>query len=113
MDPIGFALENFDHAGKWRARDGAAAIDASGQLVDGTKLDGPDSLRQALLARSDVFAEVAAEKLLTYAIGRALRPQDMASVRAVTHGAAREKYRFSSLVLGVVKTPQFQMRTKS
>jgi Protein of unknown function (DUF1592)/Protein of unknown function (DUF1588)/Protein of unknown function (DUF1587)/Protein of unknown function (DUF1585)/Protein of unknown function (DUF1595) len=113
MDPIGFALENFDHAGKWRMRDGAAAIDASGQLVDGTKLNGPDSLRQALLARSDVFAEVAAEKLLTYAIGRALRPQDMASVRAVTHGAAREKYRFSALVLGVVKTPQFQMRTKS
>jgi hypothetical protein len=113
MDPIGFALENFDHAGKWRARDGAAAIDASGQLVDGTKLDGPDSLRQALLARSDVFAEVVAEKLLTYAIGRGLRPQDMASVRAVTHGAARAKYRFSSLVLGIVKTPQFQMRTKS
>jgi hypothetical protein len=113
MDPIGFALENFDHAGKWRMRDGAGAIDASGQLVDGTKLDGPESLRRALLARSDVFAEVAAERLLTYAIGRALRPQDMASVRAVTHGAATEKYRFSSLVLGVVKTPQFQMRTKS
>ena len=92
---------------------GATPIDASGQLVDGTKLNGPDSLRQALLARSDVFAEVAAEKLLTYAIGRAMRPQDMASVRAVTRGAAKEKYRFSSLVLGVVKTPQFQMRTKS
>jgi uncharacterized protein DUF1592/uncharacterized protein DUF1588/uncharacterized protein DUF1587/uncharacterized protein DUF1585/uncharacterized protein DUF1595 len=113
MDPIGFALENFDHAGKWRAMDGVTPIDASGQLVDGTKLDGPESLRSALLARSDVFVEVAAEKMLTYAIGRALRPQDMPSVRAIARGAAKDKYRFSSLVLGVVKTPQFQMRTKS
>jgi len=113
MDPIGFALENFDNAGKWRTMDGIAPIDASGQLVDGTKLDGPESLRSALLTRSDVFVEVAAEKMLTYAIGRALRPQDMPSVRAVARGAAKDKYRFSSLVLGVVKTPQFQMRTKS
>jgi hypothetical protein len=113
MDPIGFALENFDNAGKWRTLDGATPIDASGQLVDGTKLDGPESLRRALLARSDVFAEVAAEKMLTYAIGRALRPQDMPSVRAITRDAAKANHRFSSLVLGVVKTPQFQMRTKS
>jgi len=113
MDPIGFSLENFDHAGKWRTMDGITAIDASGQLVDGTKLDGPVSLRAALLARSDVFAEVAAEKMLTYAIGRGLRPQDMPSVRAIAGSAAKDKYRFSSLVLGVVKTPQFQMRTKS
>jgi hypothetical protein len=113
MDPIGFALENFDHAGKWRTMDGITPIDASGQLVDGTKLDGPESLRAALLSRSDVFVEVAAEKMLTYAIGRALRPQDMPSVRAIARGAAKDKYRFSSLVLGVVKTPQFQMRTKA
>ena len=113
MDPIGFALENFDHAGKWRTMDGITPIDASGQLVDGTKLDGPESLRAALLSRSDVFVEVAAEKMLTYAIGRALRPQDMPSVRAIARGATKDKYRFSSLVLGVVKTPQFQMRTKS
>jgi hypothetical protein len=113
MDPIGFALENFDHAGKWRTKDGATPINATGQLVDGTKLDGAESLRGALLARSDVFAEVAAEKMLTYAIGRGLRPQDMPSVRAIRRGAAKGNYRFSSLVLGVVKTPQFQMRTKS
>jgi hypothetical protein len=113
MDPIGFSLENFDHAGKWRTMDGITPIDASGQLVDGTKLDGPASLRAALLARSDVFAQVAAEKLLTYAIGRGLRPQDMPSVRAIAGGAAKQNYRFSSLVVGVVKTPQFQMRTKS
>jgi hypothetical protein len=113
MDPIGFALENFDHAGKWRTQDGSVPIDASGQMVDGTRLDGAESLRQALVARSDVFAEVAAEKMLTYAVGRAMRPQDMPSVRAITRGAAKDGYRFSSLVLGVVKTPQFQMRTKS
>ena len=113
MDPIGFALENFDHAGKWRTMDGNTPIDASGQLSDGTRLDGSESLRRALLARADVFAAVAAEKMLTYAAGRAMRPQDMPSVRAITRAAAGNNYRFSSLVLGVVKTPQFQMRTKS
>ena len=113
MDPIGFALENFDHAGKWRSLDGRTPIDATGQMADGTRLDGSDSLRRALVARADLFAEVAAEKMLTYAVGRGLRPQDMPSVRAITHGAAAGRYRFSSLVLGVVRTPQFQMRTKS
>jgi hypothetical protein len=113
MDPIGFALENFDHAGKWRTLDGSTPIDATGQLVDGTKLDGADTLRRALLSRSDAFAEVAVEKMLSYAIGRTLRPQDMPSVRAVTRGAATQRYRLSSLVLGIVKTPQFQMRTKA
>jgi hypothetical protein len=113
MDPIGFALENFDHAGGWRTLDGKTPIDASGQLVDGTRLDGAASLRRALVARADLFASVAAEKMLTYAAGRAMRPQDMPSVRAVTRAAGRENYRFSSLVLAVVQTPQFRMRTKS
>jgi hypothetical protein len=113
MDPIGFAMENFDHAGKWRVADGAAPVDATGVLVDGTRLDGVESLRRALVARPDLFAGVATEKLLTYAIGRALRPQDMPSVRAVTRAAAPSRYTFSSLVLAVVRTPQFQMRTKA
>jgi hypothetical protein len=113
MDPIGFALENFDHAGKWRLLDGKTPIDATGQMVDGTKLDGSDSLRRALMARADLFAAVAAEKMLTYASGRAMRPQDMPSVRAITRAAAASDYRFSALVLGVVQTPQFRMRTKS
>ena len=113
MDPIGFSLENFDHTGKWRSQDGPVTIDASGQLLDGTRLDGPVSLRRALLARSDLFAAVAAEKMLTYAVGRAMRPEDMPAVRAVTRAAAQDRYRFSSLVLNVVKTPQFQMRTKA
>jgi len=113
MDPIGFALENFDHAGKWRTTDGQTPVDATGVMVDGTRLDGAESLRRALVAKPDLFAGVAVEKMLTYALGRALRPQDMPSVRAITHAAAPGRYTFSSLVLGVVRTPQFQMRTKA
>jgi len=113
MDPIGLALENFDHTGKWRSLDGKTAIDASGRLADGTVINGPDELRRALLTKSDVFVTVLAEKLLTYASGRAMRPQDMPSVRAIVHGAAADRYRFSSMILGVVKAPQFQMRAKA
>jgi mono/diheme cytochrome c family protein len=112
MDPIGLTLENFDHVGKWRTRDGKAPIDASAQLVDGTKLDGPIALRRALLERSEVFATVATEKLLTYGSGRAVQYQDMPAVRAIVRDAARDKYRFSSLVIGIVKSTPFQMRTK-
>jgi len=112
MDPIGLTLENFDHVGKWRTADGKTPIDATAQLVDGTKLDGPLSLRRALLERSDVFATVATEKLLTYASGRAVQYQDMPAVRAIIRDAARDKYRFSSLVLGIVRSTPFQMRTK-
>jgi hypothetical protein len=113
IDPIGLTLENFDHTGKWRTVDAKMPIDATGQLTDGTKLNGPDSLRRALLARSDVFVTVLAEKMLTYAAGRAMRPEDMPAVRSVVRAAAAEGHKFSSVVLGVVKTPQFQMRTKA
>jgi len=113
MDPIGFSLENFDLVGKWRATDGGTAIDPTGQLVDGTRLDGPASLRRALLDRSDVFVRAMTEKLLIYATGRALQYPDMPIVRAVAREGARHEYRFSSLVLGIVKSEPFQMRTKS
>jgi hypothetical protein len=113
MDPLGFALENFDHAGAWRTLDGATPVDASGEMADGTRLDGVASLREALRARRPLFVSVAAEKMLTYAIGRALRPQDMPAVRAVARAAGTQNDRFSALVLGVVQTPQFRMRTKS
>jgi hypothetical protein len=113
IDPIGLALENFDHTGRWREMDGPARIDATGQLADGTKVTGPDSLRRALLARSDVFVSVVAEKLLTYAVGRPMRPADMPAVRAIVRGAAPEQYKLSSLILQTVRTPQFQMRTKA
>ena len=113
MDPVGLALENFDHTGKWRTTDGDIPIDASGRLADGSLVNGPDALRTALLARSDVFVTVLTEKLLTYAVGRAMRPQDMPAVRSIVRGAAADNYRLSSLILGVVRAPQFQMRTKS
>jgi mono/diheme cytochrome c family protein len=111
MDPVGFSLENFDLVGKWRELDEGAPIDATGTLVDGTRLDGPASLRRALLDRSDAFVTVASEKLLTYAIGRVLTASDMPAVRAIVRNAARNKYRFSSLVVGVVHSQPFQMRT--
>ena len=113
MDPIGFSLENFDNTGKWRTLDAGAQIDATGSLVDGTRLNGPATLRQALLARSDVFAGVFAERLLTYAVGRAMRPEDMPAVRAVTRAAAQNQYRFSSFVMEIVKSAPFQMKTKA
>ena len=113
MDPIGFSLENFDNTGKWRTLDGKTPIDATGQLSDGTRLNGPAELRQALLQKSDVFAAVFAERLLTYAAGRAMRPQDMPAVRGITRLAAQNKYRFSSLVAGVVASAPFQMKTKA
>jgi hypothetical protein len=113
MDPIGFSLENFDLVGKWRQLDEKSPIDATGELVDGTKLDGPASLRRALLGRSDAFVTVASEKLLTYAMGRATTAYDMPAVRSIARGAGKNDYRFSSLVLGVVKSDAFQMRKKN
>ena len=112
MDPIGFSLENFDLIGRYRASDGGIPIDASGQLVDGTKLDGPASLRRALLSRSGVFVQTMTEKLLTYGAGRALRYYDMPVVRSIAREAARNDNKFSSLILGIVKSDPFQMRVK-
>ena len=112
MDPIGFALENFDLVGTWRDVDGKSPVDASGQLVDGTKLNGPADLRQALLSRSDAFVTNATEKLFTYALGRPVQYFDMPALRLVVHHAAQNDYRFSSLVLGVVSSDAFQMKMK-
>jgi hypothetical protein len=113
MDPIGFSLENFDAVGKWRTRDGSTAIDASGELTDGTKVDGPASLRLALMRYSDTFVRTVTERLLTYGLGRGLQYQDMPVVRSIARDAARDNYRFSSVILGIVKSAPFQMRTKS
>ena len=112
MDPIGFSLENFDLVGKWRETDGDTPIDASAEMVDGTPLDGPASLRQAMLDRSDAFVSTAAEKLLTYAMGRATEYYDLPAIRSIAREAAEADYRFSSLVLGVVRSAPFQMRVK-
>jgi hypothetical protein len=110
MDPIGFALENFDAVGAWRTTEASTPIDASGQLWDGTKIDGPVALRNALLQRREVFVSTAVEKLLAYALGRGVGSQDMPAVRAIVRQAAREDYRWSAVVLGVVTSPPFQMR---
>jgi hypothetical protein len=113
MDPIGFSLENFDLVGRWRSTESGTPIDATSQLVDGTPLDGPASLRRALLARSDVFVRTMTSKLLTYATGRALKYYDMPTVRAIANEAAKHNNRFSSLVLGIVRSDPFQKRMKT
>jgi hypothetical protein len=115
MDPIGFALENFDMVGTWRQLDGKTLIDSSGQLVDGTKLSGVADLRNALLSRREMFVSTATQKLLTYAMGRTVQYYDMPAVRSIVRKAAQNDYKFSSLVLGVVESDAFQkkMKTKS
>jgi hypothetical protein len=112
MDPIGFGLENFDLIGAWRDLDGRTPVDPSGQLVDGTKLNGPGDLRAALLTRSDAFVTTATGKLLTYALGRPIHAEDMPTVRAIVRRSAQNDRRFSSLVLGVVESAPFQMKLK-
>jgi hypothetical protein len=110
MDPIGFALENFDALGAWRWNDSGFPVDATGQLVDGTKVDGPASLRRALENHSEAFIRNFTEKLLTYALGRGLEYYDKPAVRAIDREAAGNGNRFSSFVLGIVRSTPFQMR---
>ncbi|MBV8903087.1 MAG: DUF1585 domain-containing protein, partial [Acidobacteriia bacterium] len=113
FEPMGIALENFDAVGTWRTLDGDSPIDATGVLVDGTKVDGVASLRGWLLKRSDQFVRVVTERLLTYALGRGVEFQDMPLVRSVVNESAPNKYRFTSLVMGIVKSPAFQMNMKT
>jgi len=113
FEPIGLALENFDAVGAWRTQDEGSPIDATGVLVDGTKLDGVASLRQALVRYSDQFERVVTEKLMTYALGRGTEYQDMPLIRSIVREAAPSRYRFSSLVLGIVKSPAFQTNMKA
>jgi cytochrome c5 len=112
FEPIGLAMENFDAVGAWRTQDQGVPIDANGVLVDGTKVDGVASLREVLMRRSDTFARVIAEKLLTYALGRGVEYEDMPLVRSIVRDSGASKYRFSSLVLNIVKSPAFQMNMK-
>jgi mono/diheme cytochrome c family protein len=112
MDPIGFALENFDAVGSWRTEDAGKPVDAAGQLVDGTKINGLKDLRDALARYSPQFVRVMTEKLVIYALGRGTEHYDMPLVRSIVRDAAKSDYKFSSLVLGVVKSEQFQMNQK-
>lgn len=111
MDPMGFALENFDAIGRWRtANSDGSRIDASGTLPDGTTFDGPVGLRRVLQKAGGQFVNNVTEKLLTYALGRGVEYYDAPVVRAVSRESARDNYRWSSLILGIVKSTPFQMR---
>jgi hypothetical protein len=112
MDPLGFALENFDGLGRWRetAGRGTGKIDSSGVLPDGTKFDGPAELRQILVSKREQFVDTVTERLLTYALGRGLEEYDRPVIRRITRMAAADDYRWSSVILGVIESAPFQMR---
>ncbi|HEY2380436.1 MAG TPA: DUF1592 domain-containing protein [Terriglobia bacterium] len=110
MDPLGFSLENFDGVGEWRTKDQSGPIDASGQLADGTKVEGPVTLRQALMKHPEQFAGTVTEKMMTYALGRGLEYYDMPVVRSIVHDSAKNDYRLSSIIIDIVKSTPFQMR---
>ena len=110
MDPLGFSLDQFDAIGQWRTKDLGFPIDATGQLADGTKINGVDDLRKALLAHPERFVGTMTEKLMTYALGRGLEYYDIPVVRSIIRDAASDNYRFSSIVMGIVNSTPFQMR---
>lgn len=110
MDPVGFSLENFDAIGAWRRHDNGFPIDTTGQLVDGTKVSSPATLRQALVKQSDVFRSTFTAKLLTYALGRGLTPDDLPTVRAINRQAARNGNRTSAVIVGIATSTPFQQR---
>jgi mono/diheme cytochrome c family protein len=112
MDPMGFALENFDLIGQWREFDGPTRIDSTGQLADGTPVNGPGDLRRSVLSRSDAFMTIATEKLYTYALGRPVHFYDMPTVRGIVRRAAANDNRFSSLVTGIIESDAFLKRLK-
>ena len=112
MDPLGFALENYDLIGAWREKDGPANVDTTGRLADGTPLSGPVDLRTAVLSRSEAFVTTATEKLFVYALGRPVHYYDMPMVRTVVRRAGKEGNRFSALLLGIIESDAFQKRVK-
>jgi hypothetical protein len=111
MDPLGFALENFDGIGEWRVKEPGGNIDPAGQLADGTRVDGPVALRKAVMRRPELFVRTVTQKLMTYGLGRGMDYTDMPVVRTITSESAKQNYRFSSIVLGIVKSAPFQMKT--
>ena len=110
MDPLGFALENFDGIGQYRVKEEGGEIDPSGQLADGTSVDGPVALRNAILKQPEMFVRTFTQKLMTYGLGRGVEYPDFPLVRSIGRQAAKEDYRFSSVVLGIVKSAPFQMK---
>jgi hypothetical protein len=111
MDPLGFALENYDGVGKWRAKDSGNPIDATAKLPNGSAFNGPSGLKKILLTeRRDEFVGTATEKMLIYALGRGVEFSDMPVVRSISHEAAKDDYRISALITAIVKSTPFQMR---
>jgi len=110
MDPLGFSLENFDGVGEWRTKEPGGVVDPSGQLADGTKVDGPVALRQAIMKHPEQFVRTLTEKMMTYGLGRGLEYYDMPTVRRIAMDASRSDYKFSSIVLGIVNSTPFKMR---
>jgi hypothetical protein len=111
MDPIGFAFENFDGIGAYREKDAGFAIDASGELPDGQKFDGPAGLKTILKDKKELFARSLAEKILTYALGRGLEFYDQCAVDKIVVALEKNNYRFSTLIVETVNSDPFQMRT--
>ena len=111
IDPLGLALDNFDTLGAWRIKDNGVGIDSNGVLYDGTKMNGPADLRQALLNHSEGLIRNFTDNLMSYAIGRRIEYYDQPSIRAITRKAAQNGNHFSSFVLGIVNSPAFQMST--
>ena len=110
MDPIGFSLDNFNAIGQWSTMDAGTPLDASGKLYDGTPFQGPTELRKLLLDRQELVLHTVTEKLLTYALGRAVESYDQPAVRAILRESAPRSNRWSSLILGIVNSTPFQMR---
>jgi hypothetical protein len=112
IDPTGLALENFDAIGRWRDTDAGQPVDASATLPGGIEISGPSGLREALLARPEIFVSTFTEKLMVYALGRRLEAEDMPTVRRIVREAAAHDYKFSALVLGIVGSDQFQKKAR-
>jgi hypothetical protein len=110
MDPPGFALDNFDAVGRWRATESGKAIDTTGGLPDGSEFTGVAGLEQALLQRPELFVRTLTEKLLTFALGRGNEYYDASAVRQIVRDAREHEYRFSRLILGIAQSTPFQMR---
>jgi hypothetical protein len=113
FEPIGLAFENYDATGAWRTQDEGNSIDATGVMIDGSRVDGVVGLRGMLVRYSDQFLRVVTEKLMTYALGRGVDDGDMPALRGIVRTASANDYRMSSIVLGIVKSDQFQMNQKA
>jgi hypothetical protein len=110
MDPVGFALENFDALGRWRLYEDGQPVDASGGMPDGSTFVGVDALEQGILKRRDLFVATLAEKLLTFALGRGIETFDAPAIRTIVKAAEKDDFRFSSVIIALVNSTPFQMR---